>query len=62
MIRANVEVAAITAIIGTAVPLLKALTATEAKAPMPICKVPNKEEAVPAFLSNGANASAAALG
>ena len=62
MTIANTEVPAITTIIGTAVPLLKALTATDAKAPIPICKVPSREEAVPAFLSKGANASAAALG
>ena len=62
MAIANTDVPAITATIGTAVPLLKALTAIEDKAPIPICNVPSRDEAVPAFLSKGANDSAAALG
>jgi len=50
------------ATIGVAVVPPKALTAIEANAPIPICRVPSKEEAVPAFLSKGASASAAELG
>ena len=56
------EDAAITAAIGLAVPLLKILTAIEAAVPIPICSVPNSEEAVPAFFWKCARASAAAFG
>jgi hypothetical protein len=37
-------------------------TPEEIKPPIPICINPNKAEALPAFLENGASATAAALG
>jgi len=59
---ASKEVTAITTTIGVEVPLLNTLTATEANVPTPICRNPNREEAVPAFLLKGARHKAAALG
>ena len=59
---ATTVVPAITATMGIADALPNVLTATDPRAPMPICKVPSSDEAVPAFLSKGARASAAALG
>src|SRR6202012_3745164 len=53
---------AMIATLGVEVPLLKALTPTEANAPIPICKAPSKAEALPAFLLKGASARAAAFG
>ena len=43
-------------------PELKSPTPDEASAPVPICRKPNKAEALPAFLPNGASASVVAFG
>lgn len=49
-------------VMGSAVLLLKTLTATEERAPNPICKPPISADALPAFLLNGAIARADVLG
>ena len=53
---------AIIPVIGNAVPLLRTLTATEAKVPIAICMHPITAEALPAFLLKGAIESAEELG
>lgn len=52
----------ITAGIGQTTFAANILIAADANAPSPICKVPIKAEALPAFFSKGARASADAFG
>ncbi len=62
MIKAVTAQAAITPVIGRAVPLFKTLTSAEVKAPTAICIPPNKAEAEPAALAKGAIDKAYELG
>ena len=56
------EVIPIIEIMGTAEGVVNILTPTDAMVPMHICNAPNKAEAEPAFLLNGAKDKAAVLG
>lgn len=60
--NARIDVMAIIAAIGTAEFAVNMPTATEARAPIPSCIAPIKDDAVPALRENGANERAAAFG